>query len=47
MKRDSAVWEKISANDTPNKGFISKIYKDLYNSAPGRQTIKLKNGQRT
>ena len=29
MKRQPTEWEKILANDTTNKGLISKIYKQL------------------
>ena len=29
MKRDPTVWENIFANDTSDKGLISKIYKQL------------------
>ena len=29
MKRDPTAWENIFANDTSDKGLISKIYKDL------------------
>ena len=29
MKREPTIWENISANDTLDKGLISKIYKDL------------------
>ena len=29
MKREPTVWENIFANDTVDKGFISKIYKEL------------------
>ena len=29
MKRQSSEWEKIIANETTDKGFISKIYKQL------------------
>ena len=29
MKRDPAVWENILANDTSDKGLISRIYKEL------------------
>ena len=29
IKREPTVWEKIFANDTPGKGLISKIYKEL------------------
>ena len=40
MKREPTVWENIFANDISDKGLISKIYKDLHNSTPGRQTMK-------
>ena len=29
MKREPTVWENIFANDTTDKGLISKIYKEL------------------
>ena len=29
MKRQPIVWENTFANDTSNKGLISKIYKEL------------------
>ena len=29
MKREPTIWENIFANDTSDKGLISKIYKDL------------------
>ena len=29
MKREPNIWENIFANDTLEKGLISKIYKDL------------------
>ena len=29
MKREPTLWENIFANDTSEKGFISKIYKEL------------------
>ena len=29
MKRQPADWEKTFPNDTPDKGFISKVYKEL------------------
>ena len=46
MKRDPTVWENRFANDTSDKGLISKIYKGLQ-TPPRGQTIQLKNGQRT
>ena len=47
MKREPTVWENIFANNTLDKGLISKICKELNDSTPGRQTIEFKNGQRT
>ena len=41
IKREPTLWENIFANDTSDKGLISKIYKER------RQTAQLKNGQRT
>ena len=29
MKKEQTVWENIFANDTSDKGLISKIYKEL------------------
>ena len=29
MKREATIWENIFANDTSDKGLISKIYKEL------------------
>ena len=29
MKREPTIWENISANDTSDKGLISKIYKEF------------------
>ena len=46
MKREPIILENIFANDTSDKGLISKIYKkNSYNSTPGRQTVQLKNGK--
>ena len=51
MKREPTVWENIFANDTSDKGLISKIYKELtrssHDSTLERQTTQLKNVQRT
>ena len=43
MKREPMVCENIFANDTSDKGLISKI-KNSHDSTPGRQTTQLKNG---
>ena len=47
MKREPTVWENIFANDTLDKGLISKNMKNSHDSTTGRQTIQLKNEQRT
>ena len=48
VKRQPSGWEKIIANETTDKGLISKIYKQLiYNSIPGKQATQSKNGRKT
>ena len=47
MKRQPTAWEKVFANCISNKGLISKIYNNSYNSLFKKQTTRLKNGQRT
>ena len=47
IQREPTVWENIFANDSSDKGLISKIIKNSQGSTPGRQTTQLKNGQRT
>ena len=32
MKREPTIWEIIFANDTSDKGVISKIYEHLFSS---------------
>ena len=47
LQRDPTVWEIIFANDTSDKGLISKIRKALTQLHSRRHTTQLKNGQRT
>ena len=47
IKREPTIWENIFANDTSDKGLISKYIKNSHDSTPVRQTTQLKNGQRT
>ena len=41
-KRQPTKWEKILANNSSDKGLISKIIKNSYNSTPSKQTNQLK-----
>ena len=34
LKRQPSEWEKIIANETTDKGFISKVTSSSYNSIP-------------
>ena len=47
MKREPTVWENIFANDTSDRVWSPKYIKNSQDSTPERQTIQLKNGQRT
>ena len=46
MERKPTVWENIFANDSLDKGLLSKVCKEL-TWLYTRKTIQLKNGQRT
>ena len=50
VKRQPSEWEKIIANETIDKEFISKIYKQSYKSyksIPEKETIQSKSRQKT
>ena len=46
-KRQPSEWEKIFANETTDKGLISTMYKQLMELLSKKQTIQLKNRQKT
>ena len=54
VKRQLSEWEKIIANETTDKGLISKIHNQplcimytIYNSIPEKQTTQSKSGEKT
>ena len=47
VKRQPSEWEKIIANETTDKGLISKIISSSYNSMPEKQTTQSKSGEKT
>ena len=47
VKRQPSEWEKIMANETTDKGLIFKIYKQLINTIPEKQTTQSKSGKKT
>ena len=44
VKRQPSEWEKIIANETTDKGLISKIYKQLMQLITRKQTAQSKSG---
>ena len=47
MERKPTVWKNIFPNDTWTRVWSPEYIKNSHNSTPGRQTVQLKNGQRT
>ena len=47
VKRQPLEWEKIIANETTDKGLISKIYKQLIQLNTEKQTTQSKSGEKT
>ena len=47
IKREPTAWENIFANDTSDKGLISKTHKELTWLHSRKTNTQLKNGQRT
>ena len=47
VKRQPLEWEKIIANETADKGLISKITSNSCSSVPEKQTTQPQSGQKT
>ena len=46
VKRQPSEWEKTIANETTDKGLISKIYKQSYNSMPEKSNNPIKKWEK-
>ena len=46
VKRQPSEWEKIMANETTDKGSISRIYSSSYNLIPEKQITQSKCGKK-
>ena len=46
-ERQLTEWEKIVSNDATDKGLISRIYSNLYNSTAKKPIDQWKNGKKT
>ena len=47
VKRQPSKWEKIIANETTDKGLISKIYKQLVQRNTRKTKTQSKSGEKT
>ena len=47
VKREPLEWEKIIANETTDKGLISKIYKQLVQRNTRKTKTQSKSGEKT